>query len=257
MLAYTPLQCIPLHATDAGQRVNNRMSLRIRSLSQCAVQALHVDLEDKDWLLDPEAGPAVPLLERATLGAIGVMQSHTQVLQSWLHDAPAPELNLPQQRSRRRVEGRRWTPILGKRRAADASSAEPLLLILEDDVDIGDSSKFAHVMRRLLAALNFEAVDAVNLLSPNLQVCQNRGPTRPVRNAHASGFDLFRPWFATSRTHGVLWSQQGASHLLANMPCGLAFDLFIRHLMRIHQLDVINSCDAVVRESGVQSVKDG
>jgi hypothetical protein len=189
-------------------------------------------------------------MDTASSGAIAIMHSHTQTLRQWIQDFTS---NIG---AATHARPRRWAP----RDAWPHTAAEPLLLILEDDVTIGgDTAAFERRIGALLELLRPLELDAVNLLSDDVPVCQRHRGTAQMRRlggARAAGFDLYRPFMATSRTHGVLWSLRGARRILAHLPCSVSFDLYIRHLLRINALGVINSCDGIVRETGEPSMKE-
>lgn len=166
---------------------------------------------------------------------------------------PHGQNNLQQSQPSRRLS-------LGSRTAAAPQSPSPipLLLVLEDDVALGDPTEFALKIGQLPDALQTEDFDAVDLLSPDLSMCKSSSLLRQSskNEVPSAAAHLTRPLLATSRAHGILWSLQGVRKMLDNLPCGLAYDLYFRHLMRIRKLDMLNSCDGLVVHKGWHSVKD-
>lgn len=190
------------------------------------------DLKRMDYLIDPDACPEMPLVDTAHKGAVAVMHSHMKALRQWVGDAAS---DAPPQRG---------------------AASDALLLVLEDDVSIGDAGVFVERVAALLRVLQPQAFDVINLLAPESPPCETVAPAWRVRGAAAEGLHLTRPLMSTSRTHGLLWSLRGAQRALASLPCGLAVDLYLRHLVRVWALDLINSCDGIVREVDAGSIKD-
>jgi hypothetical protein len=208
------------------------------------MQAWHIDVDERDWLTPRHRPLGSALTDTAAKRAIAIMHSHTQTLRQWIQDFPSNVGAAAHVQPRWRAPRRSWRPH---------GAAEPLLLILEDDGTIGnDTAAFVRRVGALLALLRPLALDAVNLLSDDVKVCRSTAPTLRVKGARAAGFDLSRPIMATSRTRGALWSLRGAQRTLAHLPCSLMFDLYIRHLLRINALAVINSCDGLVRGGRAQ-----
>jgi hypothetical protein len=204
------------------------------------VQIFHVDLTNKDWLLEPGAPPDATLISKAKLGHIALVHSNAHVLRRWVAEAT-------DHTSAAHTHSNRWAPTKSKQQALD----EPLLLILEDDATVDDAPKFLRRMDELLNALHWQSFHAINLLSLDVPICQNLGLHLAVRDATAMGFNLTRPFFATSRTLGVMWSLEGARRTVVKLPSGIAYDIFLRHLMRVNALDMLNSCDGLVREDSI------
>lgn len=212
------------------------------------MQLFHFDFASKDWLLDPDAPRDASLSSRALPTHVALVHSNEQVLKQWVAETKTASTTKHEQAaSGRHPPSDLWAPV----KHSQPASGEPLLLLLEDDAAIADVPEFVRRIDKLLNSLRSQSFHMLNLLSFDVPVCRDRGIHLTVRDAKAAGFDVIRPFLALTRTHGVLWSLEGARRMLANLPSGVPIDLYLRHLLRLKVLDVLISCDGLVREDAI------
>jgi hypothetical protein len=210
------------------------------------VQLFHFDFARKDWLLDPDAPRDATLLSRAWPTHVALIHSNEQVLRQWVDETTGSAVEHEHTSARHPP-----SDVRALSKYPHPASGEPLLLLLEDDASIADAPEFVRRIGQLVDALNSQSFHMLDLLSVDVPVCRNRGVHLTVHDAKAAGFDVIRPFFAMTRTHGVLWSVEGARRMLANLPSGVPIDLYLRHLLRLRLLDMLISCDGLVREDAI------